>query len=75
MTYWVPIATAPQDGMTKIVAGAWSEDGSKSTITVTVLEPAGSTQGDVTKPRSIHGMGMIFYPTHWLPLPAPPSRT
>lgn len=73
MTYWIPIASAPQDGVTKIIAGAWNEDKSRSTIIVTTLEPIGSTQGDVTKPRSVTGLGMIFYPTHWLPLPMPPS--
>lgn len=72
MDDWKPIYTAPQDGVTKIIAGAWNDDRSKSTITVVTLEPKDSTQGDPTKPRSVHGFGMMFYPTHWLPLPVPP---
>lgn len=72
MNSWQPIATAPQDGVTKIIAGGWSEDRNQSTIAIVKLEPLHSEQGDRTKPRAIVGMMMIFYPSHWMPLPEPP---
>ncbi len=72
MSEWRPIHTAPQDGKTKVILGAWNDDNSRSTVTVLALEPLDSEQGDTTKPRAIFGLGSIFYPTHWMPLPAPP---
>ena len=71
---WQPIESAPQDGKRNVILGAWSPDGEKVTITVLALESRDSEQGDITKPRAIYGMGMIFYPTHWMPLPPPPSK-
>lgn len=66
---WQPIETAPQDGKTKLILGAWSTDGEESTVSVLALEPEAWGQ----KPRAVFGMGMIFYPTHWMPLPEPPK--
>ena len=69
---WQPIETAPQDGKIRVILGAWSIDGRESTVIVLRLEPTTSEQGDRTKPRAVFGMGSIFYPTHWMPLPPPP---
>ena len=69
---WMPIGSAPQDGKTRVILGAWDKDASRSTVTVLALERFDSEQGDTTKPRAIFGMGAIFYPTHWMPLPPPP---
>lgn len=67
---WQPIETAPQDGMTKVILGAWA--GEYSNVMVSILEPLDSTQGDRKRPRAVHGMS-IFYPTHWMPIPDRPA--
>jgi hypothetical protein len=67
---WQPISTAPNDG-TDIICAAQRGDGSMFTLVVK-LEGPESKQGDRTKPRAIWGLGAIWYPTHWMPLPAPP---
>lgn len=72
---WQPIETAPQDGVTQVILGAWNKDRTQSTVTVLALERFDSPQGDRTKPRAIFGLGAIFYPTHWMPLPPPPPNT
>lgn len=70
MSEWRPIETAPRDGQTRLILGAWSATG--STITILALEPLTSRQGDVWRPRAVYGFS-IFYPTHWMPLPEPPA--
>lgn len=74
MNDWLTIDGAPQDGMTKIIAGGWNVDYFKSTIIVCILERHDSDQGDKTRPRAIVGMGMMFYPTHYIPLPSPSPK-
>lgn len=75
MSEWQPIETAPQDGKTKLILGAWDpRDPSRyNTVMVCALEPLDSTEGDTSRPRATFWTSVIFYPTHWMPLPEPPQ--
>ena len=66
---WMPIETSPQDGVTDVLL--WP--GQNLQPYIARLEPWDSTQGDTKRARCIF-LGMyILYPSHWMPLPSPPS--
>lgn len=74
MSEWQPIETAPKDGTRIIMTnGAWVDFGWFShSVWLGPRAAKGAWVGD--DPRDGRGaLDGIHEPTHWMPLPAPPS--
>lgn len=64
MSEWQPIETAPKDGTSVLVVGAYGY----------VLMARWKEMTRVPSRWESYGLGAIrFEPTHWMPLPEPPK--
>lgn len=78
MSEWRPIETAPKDGTTVIVARNMGENGFGwvrgyarwESAAIAGMDFSGWISQGFTQPAGNLGLA---HPTHWMPLPAPPS--
>lgn len=65
MSEWQPIETAPRDGTRVLLCG---DPGNPEVV-------IGANWNDIVTPNCFHVPGWgYWWPTHWRPLPAPPTH-
>lgn len=79
---WQPIETAPKDGTSVLLCWAidadgntidWRENLKTAQVFVQVASWWSEVSGWVVYTDQVYEPQLHFTPTHWMPLPAPPS--